>query len=80
MVAVDTQDLNTKQADYKAAVNAWVEAIQHEEELGMQDHSVIEVDAWEQAGFKEEALRNEAKAAKKRYEQALRSEFYGFEG
>ena len=36
------------------------------------------LDKWEDASFKEDALRNKVKAAKKRYEDALREKFFGF--
>jgi hypothetical protein len=42
------------------------------------DHTIAEVDEWENAGFQEEAARNKVKAAKKLYEDALRQEFFNF--
>jgi hypothetical protein len=66
------------QSAYKAAVDAWIAAIRHEEELASADHTVAEVDEWENAGFQEEDARNKAKAAKKIYEDALRQEFFNF--
>jgi hypothetical protein len=36
-----------------------------------------EVDRWEAAHFREDELRNQAKAAKKEYEAALRLKFFG---
>jgi hypothetical protein len=50
-----------------------------EEALASVDHSVADVDRWEEAGFKEENLRSRTKAAKKEYEAALRLKFFGFE-
>jgi hypothetical protein len=41
-------------------------------------HTVAEVDKWEGANFKEDELRSKVKAAKKRYEDALREKFFGF--
>jgi hypothetical protein len=79
-MAIATEELNTMQANYRTAVAAWIKAIQREEELAARDHSIIEVDEWEQAGFTEEGLRVAAKTAKKQYEDALRQEFYGFHG
>ncbi len=67
------------QTAYKAAVEEWITAIREEEALASVDHSVADVDRWEQAGFKEEELRSRTKAAKKEYEAALRLKFYGFE-
>ncbi len=74
-----TPELDEMQADYKAAVDAWIVAIRHEETLASEDHTVAEVDTWEAAGFQEEKLRQKAKTAKKRYEEALRFKFYQFD-
>jgi hypothetical protein len=60
------------------AVEAWIAAIREEEALASGDHSVAEVDRWEEADFREEALRKKVKAAKKEYEDALRLKFFDF--
>jgi hypothetical protein len=73
-----SQQLDQMQRAYKAAVDEWVAAIRHEEELASVNHTVAEVDEWENAGFQEEDLRNKAKTAKKAYEDALREEFFNF--
>jgi len=73
------EELERMQTAYKAAVEEWITAIREEEALASVDHSVADVDRWEQAGFKEEELRSRAKAAKKEYEAALRLKFFGFE-
>lgn len=77
-VSIDISKLDQMQSAYKAAVDAWIAAIRHEEELASVDHTIAEVDEWENAGFQEETARNKAKAAKKLYEGALRQEFYNF--
>jgi hypothetical protein len=74
----DSADLDQKQSAYKAAVEAWVAAIREEEALASGDHSVAEIDKWEEADFREEELRKKAKEAKKEYEDALRETFFGF--
>jgi hypothetical protein len=56
----------------------WIAAIKQEEALASVDHSVAEVDQWEQAHFREDEIRNKVKAAKKQYEDALREKFFGF--
>jgi len=71
-------DLDQMQAAYKTAVEQWIAAIKEEEALASVTHSVAEVDKWENANFKEDELRNKVKAAKKRYEDALREKFFGF--
>jgi hypothetical protein len=64
------------QMTYKLAVEEWIAAIRHEEALASVDHSIADVDLWEQADFKEEEIRNKVKAAKRHYEDALREKFY----
>ena len=71
-------DLDQMQAAYKAAVEEWIASIKHEEALASVTHTVAEVDKWEGANFQEDELRNKVKAAKKRYEDAMREKFFGF--
>lgn len=71
-------DLDGLQAAYKAAVEKWIAAIRKEEELASGDHSVAEIDAWEQAHFDEDEIRTSVKEAKARYEEALREKFFAF--
>jgi hypothetical protein len=71
-------ELDTLQAAYKDAVEAWIAVIRKEEALASVNHSVAEIDQWEQAHFDEEAMRNDVKAAKAKYEDALRAKFFGF--
>ncbi len=74
----DTSKLDEMQSAYKAAVEKWIAAIREEEALASVNHSIAEVDKWEAAHFKEDDIRNEVKAAKKEYEDALREKFFGF--
>lgn len=71
-------ELDELQASYKSAVEAWIAAIRREEELASCDHSIADVDKWEQAHFDEEEMRTTVKAAKAKYEDALRAKFFGF--
>jgi hypothetical protein len=73
-----TSELDQMRNAYKAVVEEWIAAIRQEEALASVDHSIAEVDKWEQAHFKEDEIRNKAKFAKKRYEDALREKFFGF--
>jgi hypothetical protein len=77
-MSTDTLELDQMQAAYKAAVEEWIAAIKEEEALASVNHTVAEVDQWEGAHFKEDDMRNKVKAAKKRYEDALREKFFGF--
>ncbi|MGB9029463.1 MAG: hypothetical protein WCC27_05005 [Acidobacteriaceae bacterium] len=74
----DLATLNDLQQEYKEAVDEWIATIREEEALASVDHSVAEIDRWENAGFVEDAARNRAKAAKKAYEDALREKFFSF--
>ena len=72
-------ELNRLQAEYKAAVEEWVGAIREEEALASSaDHSVAELDKWEEAHFREHKNHREVVYRKRLYEDALRREFYGF--
>jgi hypothetical protein len=71
-------ELDEMQAVYKNAVEAWIAAIRKEEALASVNHSVAEIDQWEQAHFEEDELRNTVKEAKAKYEDALREKFFGF--
>jgi hypothetical protein len=71
-------ELDTLQAAYKDAVEAWIAVIRKEEALASVNHSVADIDQWEKVHFDEEAMRDNVKAAKARYEDALRAKFFGF--
>ncbi len=77
-MAIDVSQLDQMQNNYKSAVEAWVSAIRQEEALASVNHSVAQVDQWENAGLLEEEARKNAKTAKKDYEDALRKEFFNF--
>ena len=70
-------DLDQMQNAYKVAVEEWIAAIKKEQALASVNHSIAEVDKWEQAHFEEDEIRSKVKAAKRRYEDALREKFYG---
>ncbi len=74
----DTSKLDEMQNAYKAAVEKWIDAIREEEALASVNHTLAKVDKWEGAHFKEDEIRDEVKAAKKAYEDALREKFFGF--
>ena len=74
----ENSELDQMQDASKAAVEEWIAAIKQEEALASVNHSIAEVDKWEAAHFKEDEIRSKVKAAKKRYEDALRQKFFGF--
>lgn len=73
-------DLNYDQLlkTYKAAVDRWVEAIRNEEALANDDHSMVEMERWDDAGFKVKDAEQEANQARDAYKDALREKNYGF--
>lgn len=75
---IDVAELDQMQANYKAAVDAWIAAIRDEEALASVNHSVAEVDKWENAAGREDEARAKVKDAKKAYEDALREKFFNF--
>jgi hypothetical protein len=74
----DSSELDRLQADYKAAVDAWVAAIRAEEALASVDHSVAKLDEWENAHYDEHKKHKEVIYRKRLYEDALRRDLYGF--
>ena len=74
----DSSELDKMQTAYKAAVEEWIAAIEQEEALASVNHTIAEVDKWEAAHFAEDDIRSKVKAAKKKYEDALREKFFGF--
>ena len=78
-MAVEISELDELQANYKAAVDEWVAIIREEETLAsVADHSVTDIDEWENAADKEDTARDKAKEAKQAYEDALRKKFFHF--
>lgn len=77
-MAEDQSELDQMQSNYKAAVDEWVAGIRHEEALASVDHTVAQIDQWENAAMQEDELRTKARAAKKEYEDALREKFFNF--
>jgi hypothetical protein len=71
-------ELDQLQAAYKEAVDVWISSIRKEEALASVNHSVADLDQWEKAHFEEDEMRNTVKAAKEKYEDALRGKFFGF--
>jgi hypothetical protein len=77
-MAIEISELDQMQSNYKAAVDEWVAAIRHEETLASVNHTVAEIDEWENAADAEDEAREKAREAKKLYEDALREKFFHF--
>ena len=73
-----TAELDQLQRTYQSAVEAWIVAIRQEEALASTEHSIADVDKWEEADFAEEEARDKTKEAKQEYETALREKFFNF--
>ena len=74
----ETAELDALQAAHKAAVEEWIAAIRREETLASVNHTVAQLDQWEQAHFDEDEARNKVLSAKAEYEDALRRKFFDF--
>ena len=75
---ISDADLDTFQSFYKACVERWIAAIRDEEALASVRHSAAELDRWEEAHQKQNALRDAVLEAKKEYEDALRMKLFNF--
>ena len=60
---IDDAELDRMQSAYKATVETWIAAIRAEEALASVNHSVAEIDLWENAHFLAEHARGKADAA-----------------
>ena len=74
------QDKNFDQLlnDYRQAIDNWVGAIRAEEALANDDHSMVEMEKWDAAGFAEHDAEAAAKKARDQYKNALLKKNYGF--
>jgi hypothetical protein len=70
-------NLDDLRLSYKAAVDEWVEAIRAEEALAIPDHSMIAMEHWDAAHFKEHDAHTRVTEARDAYKDALRTVNYG---
>ena len=68
-MSTDHPELDEMQQAYRSRVERWIAAIRKEEELASANHSVAQVDRWEQAHDAEETARH----GRKRLTHAPRS-------
>ncbi len=71
-------DFDKLLSDYRQAIDSWVAAIEAEEALANDDHSMVEMEKWDAAGFAVHDAEAAAKKARDRYKSALRKKNYGF--
>jgi len=70
-------DLDQLRFAYKKAVDEWVDAIRTEETLATLDHSMIAMEKWDEAHFKEHDAHEKATEAREAYKDGLRAVNYG---
>jgi hypothetical protein len=75
---METLDFDQLLASYKGAVDRWVEAIRAEESLANANHSMVQMEHWDDAGFLLHDAELAAKKARDAYKNALRKKNYGF--
>lgn len=75
---MDNLDFDQLLRSYRQAVDAWVGAIRFEESLATEDHSMVQMERWDEAGFKLHDAELAAKKARDAYKNALRKKNYGF--
>jgi hypothetical protein len=62
---------------YKKAVDEWVDSIRAEENLATPDHSMVAMERWDAAHFREEDTAVNAAKAREAYKDGLRAVNYG---
>jgi hypothetical protein len=75
---MDNPDFDQLLRTYHDSVDRWVDAIRTEESLATEDHSMIQMEAWDDAGFRLHDAELAAKKARDAYKNALRKKNYGF--
>jgi len=69
-------DLDQLRLTYKKAIDEWVDAIRAEEALATPDHSMIAMEDWDAAHFREHDAHTKATEAREAYKDALRGVNY----
>jgi ribonuclease HII len=75
---MEKSDFDQLLAEYRAAVDRLVDEVHKEESLANEDHSLVEMERWDDEEFKVEDAAKVAKKARDRYIDALRQKNYGF--
>ena len=75
---MENSDFDQLLRSYRQAVDAWIEAIRAEESLATEDHSMVQMEKWDDAGFTLHDAELTAKKARDAYKNALRKKNYGF--
>jgi hypothetical protein len=75
---MENPDFDQLLKSYREAVDHWVDAIHAEEALATDDHSMVEMELWDDANFKLQDAELAATKARDAYKNALRKKNYGF--
>jgi hypothetical protein len=75
---MDSQNFDQLLRSYRQAVDSWVGAIRAEESLATEDHSMVQMEKWDDVGFKLHDAEVTAKKARDAYKNALRKKNYCF--
>jgi hypothetical protein len=70
-------NLDQLRLTYKKTVDTWVDAIRAEEALATPDHSMVAMEHWDAAHFKEQDAQAKATEAREAYKDGLRGTNYG---
>ncbi|HEV3207447.1 MAG TPA: hypothetical protein VGZ28_10875 [Terriglobales bacterium] len=70
------EDLDQLRVEYKKAIDEWVDAIRAEEALATPDHSMVAMEHWDTAHFREHDAHTKATEAREAYKDALRGVSY----
>jgi len=70
-------DIDQLRLAYKKATDEWVDTIRAEEALATPDHSMIAMEHWDAAHFREQDAHSKATEAREAYKDALRAVNYG---
>jgi hypothetical protein len=68
----------TLRLSYKKAVDEWVDTIRAEEALATPGDSMVTMERWDAAHFREQDAHTKAREAREAYKDELRSVNYGF--
>ena len=75
---MEDRDFDHLLKEYREAVSRWIDAIRAEEALATEDHSMVQMEKWDDAGFALHDAELAAKKARDAYKNALRKKNYGF--
>jgi hypothetical protein len=70
-------DIDQLRLAYKKATDEWVDSIRAEEALATSDNSMIAMEHWDAAHFREQDAHAKATEAREAYKDALRGVNYG---